>query len=54
MTNEKQTVTESKLLYEVKEAIRDCFVGHTEEKEGYILLTLTNGQVFSISVKEEK
>ena len=53
MANEKQRVTANEILGEVREAIRDCFVGRTEEKEGKIRLTLTGGQVFTVCVSEE-
>ena len=54
MVNEAQKVTTKELLEELKEAMRDCFVGKIEEKEGYIQFTLLSGQVFSVCVKEQK
>ena len=54
MVNEAQKVTTKELLGELKEAMRDCFVGKIEEKEGYIQVTLLSGQVFSVCVKEQK
>lgn len=54
MANEAQKVTTKELLGELKEAMRDCFIGKIEEKEGYIEFTLLSGQVFSVCVKEQK
>ena len=54
MVNEAQKVTTKELLGELKEAMRDCFIGKIEEKEGYIEFTLLSGQVFSVCVKEQK
>ena len=52
MAKENGKITEEELLEELREAIRDCFVGTTTKESDGLVLSLFGGQKFCISVKE--